>query len=663
MKLFIFVKLLLVFAWTLLPLTAMAQTIEWSQQFGSFESDEALAVATDASGIYAAGFTGGILPDLDKLGRNDAFIRKFSANGSVLWTRQFGTEYDDEARAILAVGGAIFVAGDIGVQTPPTTEIEADKRDGFISRYDPSGTLVWTRRIASTVGTPNNDRANALAVDDTGIYVGGSTAGILPGQIPVAGWDGYLRKYDAAGTLVWTRQFGTSGFDNVVAVAANATGIFVLGETDSAFSESTFAGGIYDVFLRKYDAAGNLLWARQFGTDGNEFPAAAAADATGLYISGATSGRLPEQNSAPGYDAFARRYDNGGNIVWTRQFSATRDVLATGLSLDAASIYIVGNVFGTLPGQSGGGGANEDVFARKYDLNGNAIWTRQFGSDGTDVASGSALGLGGLGGLFIVGGTPRVLLSPEPDGGFRDALLTRMAPGTPTAPVVFSGAVVNGASFRGGAPVSPGSIATVFGLNLAGSSSGSLVVQMNSITAPVYAATATQINFQVPWELAGLAQAELKITIAGVASNTIQVPLAASQPAIFTANSTGAGQAVAVIANTSSLAAPAGVFAGSRPAGRGEFITIYATGLGPVSNRPPTGVPAPASPLSPITTLIAVTIGGISAPVNFAGLAPGFFGLYQINAQIPSSLRPADAVPVTVSVGGTLSNTTTIAVR
>lgn len=513
------------------------------------------------------------------------------------------------------------------------------------------------------MGTPNNDRANALAVDDTGIYVGGATAGILPGQIPVAGWDGYLRKYDAAGTLLWTRQFGTSGFDNVVAVAANAMGIFVLGETDFGFPDQTFAGGIYDVFVRKYDAAGNLLWARQFGTDGNEFPAAAAADATGLYISGATSGRLPEQNSAPGYDAFARRYDNGGNVVWTRQFSATRDVLATGLALDASSIYIVGNVFGTLPGQAGGGGANEDAFARKYDLNSNAIWTRQFGSDGTDVASGAALGLGGLGGLFIVGGTPRVLLSPEPAGGFRDALLTRMTAGSPTTPVLFSGTVVNGASFRGGAPVAPGGIATVFGLNLAGGSSGSLLVQANGITAPVYAATATQINFQVPWVLAGLSQAELKVTIAGVASNVIPVALTAAQPGIFTANSTGAGQAVAVIANTTSLAAPLGAFSGSRPVGRGEFITIYATGLGPVGNQPPTGIASPSSPLSPITTLIAVTIGGISAPVSFAGLAPGFFGLYQINGQVPSSVAPADVVPVEVRIGGAQSNTVSIAVR
>ncbi|MSO20219.1 MAG: hypothetical protein EXQ56_07085, partial [Acidobacteria bacterium] len=103
MKLPISMKRLLLFAGVLLPLAAPAQTIEWSHQFGAFESDEALAVATDSIGIYAAGFTGGILPDLDKVGRNDAFIRKFSAAGNVLWTRQFGTEYDDEARAILAV--------------------------------------------------------------------------------------------------------------------------------------------------------------------------------------------------------------------------------------------------------------------------------------------------------------------------------------------------------------------------------------------------------------------------------------------------------------------------------------------------------------------------------------------------------------------------------
>lgn len=662
-------KFLLGCAWAALSLAAQAQNIEWSRQFGAIELDEARAVATDATGAYAVGYTRGTLPDLDKVFLQDAFIRKFAANGDILWTKQFGTEYEDEAKAVVAPGGAVYVAGDYGVQIRPTTDIDVDTRDGFLSRYNPDGSVVWTRRIQSTVGTPNKDSANAVAVDATGVYVAGGTAGTLAGQTHISDWDGYLRKYDFNGNLLWTRQFGSGGFDEVIALAVNASGIFLLGQTDGAFPDFTFAGGIYDLFVRKYDAAGNLLWTRQFGTDGNELAGAVVADAGGIYVSGGTSGRFPEQNSPAGYDAFVRRYDNAGSIVWTRQFAATRDVLGKGLASDGSALFVVGNVFGTLPGQAGGGGADEDAFVRKMDLNGNPVWTRQFGSQGADFALGAATGYGGL---FIAGSTPRILLSSEPLKGDLDALVTRMSTGSPTTPVLYSGTVVNGASFRGSAPVAPGSLASVFGLNLSAPSLGAIVVRVNGISAPVFAATPTQINFQVPWEVVvpqggslflPAPPAQVNVTISGSTSNTISVALASRQPGVFTLNSSGSGHAAALIGNTPTLAVPPGLASNARPAGRGEFITLFATGLGPVSNQPGTGIPAVTAPLAQLLDPVSVTIGGVSAPVAFAGLAPGFVGLYQVNVQIPAGLAPADAAPLVLSVGGVAANPVFIAVR
>ena len=120
------------------------------------------------------------------------------------------------------------------------------------------------------------------------------------------------------------------------------------------------------------------------------------------------------------------------------------------------------------------------------------------------------------------------------------------------------------------------------------------------------------------------------MTVGGVASNTITVAIAPRQPGIFTLDSSGNGHAVALIGNTATLAVPPGLAANARPVGRGEFITIFATGLGPVSNQPPTGVPAPTAPFALVADPVSVTIGGAPSLVSFAGLAPGFFGLYQI---------------------------------
>jgi uncharacterized protein (TIGR03437 family) len=92
-------------------------------------------------------------------------------------------------------------------------------------------------------------------------------------------------------------------------------------------------------------------------------------------------------------------------------------------------------------------------------------------------------------------------------------------------------------------------------------------------------------------------------------------------------------------------------------------ILIYGTGLGQVTNQPPTGSPALSSPLSETPTKPTVTIGGVPASVMFSGLAPGFVGLYQVNAQVPAGAPAGPSVPVVVSMGGVDSNTVTIALQ
>jgi uncharacterized protein (TIGR03437 family) len=80
-------------------------------------------------------------------------------------------------------------------------------------------------------------------------------------------------------------------------------------------------------------------------------------------------------------------------------------------------------------------------------------------------------------------------------------------------------------------------------------------------------------------------------------------------------------------------------------------------------NQPATGAAASANPLATTTAAPTVTIGGVQAVVTFSGLAPGFAGLYQIDAQVPAGILASDAVPVVVTIGGVTSNTVTIAVR
>ena len=96
---------------------------------------------------------------------------------------------------------------------------------------------------------------------------------------------------------------------------------------------------------------------------------------------------------------------------------------------------------------------------------------------------------------------------------------------------------------------------------------------------------------------------------------------------------------------------------------RGEFVSTFCTGLGPVTNQPATGDAASINSLSGTTTTPTVTIGGVAATVSFSGLATGFVGLYQVDVQVPANAPPGDNVPVVLSIGGATSNTVTIAIQ
>jgi len=108
-----------------------------------------------------------------------------------------------------------------------------------------------------------------------------------------------------------------------------------------------------------------------------------------------------------------------------------------------------------------------------------------------------------------------------------------------------------------------------------------------------------------------------------------------------------------------------------QPATIGDYLVIYATGLGlttpngdPNGKPLPTGVapPSDGSVLYQTPTLPTVTIGGIATKVLFSGLAPGFPGLYQVDVQVPSGVAYGDDVPVVITMG-TASDTATISIQ
>jgi uncharacterized protein (TIGR03437 family) len=229
-------------------------------------------------------------------------------------------------------------------------------------------------------------------------------------------------------------------------------------------------------------------------------------------------------------------------------------------------------------------------------------------------------------------------------------------PGQAAAPTI-SG-VTDAAGF--GPRVAPGSLASIFGANLAGSeasatgfplptSLGGASVTISGTSVPLLYANTGQINFQVPSSLAS-GTASLIVHGPGGASAAFSFTVTASAPAMFQYTS---NHAVAQNPDGTTNAT-------ASPAAAGSVVTVYLTGIGAVSNPVADGTAAPLSPLSSASAAATASFGAQSATIQFLGLTPGFAGLAQANIQVPT--LPSGDYPLVITVGGYVSASAVLSV-
>ena len=235
----------------------------WAVQFGTAAYDSVEDVGVDANGdVFVLGWTDGTLPGspVVNLGGSDLFLVKLDANGAILWTRMFGSAGDDfpEGLAITSTGDVYVTGFTEGVMTG----VSAGGQDYFLGRYDTDGNLVMiTQR-----GSAGNDRAKAVAVGPAdNPYVVGDTDGDLQG-VQAGNADIFVAKYDPAGTELWIDQRGTTDLDLGAGVAVNDNHeVFVVGSTALGLDGNVSAGAM-DVVLIRYSTSGAWQYTVQRGS-------------------------------------------------------------------------------------------------------------------------------------------------------------------------------------------------------------------------------------------------------------------------------------------------------------------------------------------------------------------------------------------------------------
>jgi len=222
------------------------------------------------------------------------------------------------------------------------------------------------------------------------------------------------------------------------------------------------------------------------------------------------------------------------------------------------------------------------------------------------------------------------------------------------APRIAEGGAVNAAS---GSPLlAPGSLASLYGQGFGTATAaadflplptslGEVSLLVNGREAPLLFVSPGQINFQAPWETpAGVTP--IAVLVRGAVSNLIYVSLTPSAPGVFAV-----------------LHADGGPVGPARPAAAGDVLLLFANGLGPVTEKVPSGGASPAQPLALSLEAPTVTFGGVPGEVLFSGLAPGFVGLYQVNVRAPQGIPDGSATPLVVSAGGQPAPPVPIATR
>jgi uncharacterized protein (TIGR03437 family) len=231
-----------------------------------------------------------------------------------------------------------------------------------------------------------------------------------------------------------------------------------------------------------------------------------------------------------------------------------------------------------------------------------------------------------------------------------------------TRPVIFPGGIVIHASAS--APVSPGTLADIYGTNLAaaaattpglplGATLGNVQLTVNGTPAPLYYVSPGQVDFQIPYSVAP-GPALVQVTSNGVPGMSAGITVQQAAPSILTWTDTAGN--VRAIAQNSDYS----LNTSTNCAAQGSYVTVYMMGSGPLNNPIASGAAAPSSPYSQETLTPTATVGNATAAVSFAGMAPGFVGLMQVNITVPAV---SGDLPVQVQLGPFASNSALLCVK
>ncbi len=446
----------------------------WVERAGGTDNDRGNDIAVDGTGnSLVVGFFRGSA-DFDgttftSVSARDVFVAQYDPNGSLVWLRHAGG---------VATGGANSGANTgIGIATDASNNVIATgayigsitfgstvlpiggaNEELFLVKYDSNGNMLWAKAATGSFGVFGFE----VATDDAkNIYVTGTFGHHNSGGnvtfdsitlTSVGGGDAFVAKYDPNGNVLWAKRAGSSvtnntdvGTDISTDGLGNSVTVGTFQGTADFGSITLNSAGSRDLFVAKYDANGNILWAKRAGGTADDRGSGIAMDNAGNNIitgwfSGSITSGSTTLTSLGGTDILISAYDAGGNVLWAKRAGGSQSGLDTdvGSEVDidgSGNSVITGHFTGTADFGSTTLTSNgtEDIFVTKCDASGNFLSAKRAGGSETapDTDRGAGIALDGSDNALVAGyfsGTADFDAETRTSAGGREIFIAKLGP-------------------------------------------------------------------------------------------------------------------------------------------------------------------------------------------------------------------------------------------
>jgi gliding motility-associated-like protein len=347
----------------------------WAKQMKGTDYAYGISIALDnMNNLFITGsFVGSVdfdpgpgLFNLTAIGRVDVFYEKLDSDGNFMWVQQIGTTLQNCTGNSITTdnSGNVIVAGMIG---------RGSLNDAFIKKVSTDGNLIWTKYFS---GSSPNCKVRAVKTDAAGNVYSTGFFGSNTGSNPVdfdpgfavynltgfGGTDIFVSKINKDGDFVWAKQIGGTLLEEGSGLALDALGNVIISGFFTGKIDADPGAGIYnfnafgdeDIFVAKLNVSGDLLWARQMGGLDNEEGNSIAVDAAGnIYTTGHFYGiadfdpatTVNNISSAGFSDIFISKLDGNGNFRWVQQIGGAQYDWSYAITVDATGNIITTGYF------------------------------------------------------------------------------------------------------------------------------------------------------------------------------------------------------------------------------------------------------------------------------------------------------------------------------